>query len=97
MPFDICTIKQDENYDCMQTLPMNNTVFGNTYQLAGYSMQQGNHFTCVLLWNGNKYYYDGLKETDKLRLIPCERKRFKGVNGSLVYYFVNTYIAASYV
>ena len=88
IPFDICNIKQDEIYDCMQALPMNITVFGNAYQLSGYSMHQENHFTCMLFWNGKKYYCDGLEETDKLRLIPVKGKcLIKGFSGSHVYYF----------
>ena len=62
----------------MQALPLNITVFGNTYQLVGYSLHHRNHFTCVLFWNGKGYYYDGLKDTDKLQLIPFKRNRLAG-------------------
>ena len=72
----------------MQALPMTITIFGSTYQLAGYSLHHANHFTALLFWNGKKYYYDGLKESDKLRLIPLERKKLEGFQGSNVYYFV---------
>ena len=41
IPFDTGNIKEDEIYDCIQALPMTITVFGNTYELAGYSLHQG--------------------------------------------------------
>lgn len=85
IPFEIGDIKEDELYD---TLPLNITVFGNTYQLAGFTLHQGNHFTCVLFWNGKRYYYDGLKDTEKLRLILFAKDRLKGFQGSNAYYFV---------
>ena len=88
IPFDTGNIKENEIYDFMEGLPMTITVFGSTYQLAGYSLHQGNHFTSVIFWNGKKYYYDGLKETDKLRLIPFEKKKFQGFQGSHVFYFI---------
>jgi len=89
LPFDTANIKQDEIHDCMQALPMNISVYGNTYELAGYSLHQGNHFTSVMFWNGKSYYYDGLKK-HKLRLIPCDvgKKLAKGFRGSHVYYFL---------
>ena len=62
----------------MQALPMTITVFDNMYQLAGYSLHQGNHFTSVVFWNGKKYYYDGLKDTDKTRLIQFKKQKFVG-------------------
>ena len=88
IPFDTSNIKQDELYDCMQALPLNITVFGNTYQLAGYSLYRGNHFTCVVFWNGKGYYYDGLQDTDRLRLIPFKRNTLLGFLGSHAYYFL---------
>ena len=38
------------------------TVYGNLYQLTGYSLNSGNHFTAVIFWYGKKFYYDGMQK-----------------------------------
>ena len=44
-------------------------------------------FTSVVFWNGKKYYYDGLKDTDKTRLIQFEKKKFVGFQGTCILLF----------
>ena len=83
LPFDISSIRPSELH--MMT---NISVFGITYQLAGYSIHQGNHFTSVVYWKGKQYYYDGMKSQGK-QLIPLNEKRhLKGSMGSYAYFLV---------
>ena len=88
IPFDTSDIKLIELYDCMQALSLNITVFGDTYQLAGYSLLPRNQFTCVIFWNGKVYCYNDLTDTDKLQLIFFKRNRLIGFQRSHVLYFV---------
>ena len=44
-------------------------IYGFSYQLAGYSLNSGNHFTAIIFWYGKKFYYDRM-QSKGCRLIP---------------------------
>ena len=71
-------------------LPALIRVYGQKYQLKGYSLHARGHFTAVLIWQNKKYFYDGLRCT---RLTPLlTNKKLHGQTGSFAYYFImNSY------
>ena len=81
LPFDISSVKSSQ----LSLLRNNISVYGAHYQLAGYSLHQGNHFTSVVFWNGKPYVYDGMNAQGKL--IPySERRLSKRTMGSYAYF-----------
>ena len=63
------------------------TVYGNLYQLTGYSLNSGNHFTAVIFWYGKKFYYDGMQKKGCC-LIPFVEDQLNNKTGSYAYYFI---------
>ena len=57
-------------------------VYGQKYQLKGYSLHASGHFTAVLIWQNKKYFYDGLRCTKEERLTPLlTNKKLHGRTG----------------
>ena len=70
-------------------LPALIKVYGQKYQLKGYSIHASGHFTAVLIWQNKKYFYDGLRRTKEERLTPLlTNKKLHGRTGSFAYYFI---------
>ena len=63
------------------------TIYGLSYQLAGYSLHSSNHFTSVIFWFGKKFYYDGM-QTKGRRLVPFTETQLCNKTGSYAYYFI---------
>ena len=63
-------------------------VYGQNYQLRGYSMHTSGHFTAVLTWQNKKYFYDGLKHTKEERLVPMRNDKLHDKTGSFAYYLL---------
>ena len=68
-------------------LKLSITIYGLSYQLAGYSLHSGNHFTSVIFWFGKKLYYDGMQVKGR-RLIPFTETLLCNKTGSYAYYFI---------
>ena len=45
LPFDVSALRNNKLYD---HLPETIFVYGKTYQLVGYTIYQGNHFTSII-------------------------------------------------
>jgi len=57
LPIDIQSLSSSEILNLKPFL----TVYGFLYQLAGCSLNSGNHFMAVIFWYGKKFYYDGMQ------------------------------------
>lgn len=89
IPLIISSFKPDRIKDMRILLPMNITVYGKTYCLAGYSMHKSGHFTAIVMWRGRMHFYDGLFQTDELRLkIDNNDDIYDEQDGSFVFYFL---------
>ena len=69
-------------------LPAHIKVYGQKYQLRGYSLHTSGHFTAVLIWQNKKYFYDGLKHTKEERLVPMRNEKLQDKTGSFAYYLL---------
>ena len=88
IPLIITTFKPDQIKDLAYSLPMNITVYGKKYCLAGFSMYKDGHFTAITMWRGQRHFYDGLFPTDELRLKLDEDKNYHEQSGSHVFYLL---------
>ena len=83
LPIDIQSLSPKEILNLKPFL----TVYGFLYQLAGCSLNSGNHFTAVIFWYGKKLYYDGMQSKGS-RLIPFMEDQLNNKTGSYAYYFI---------
>ena len=60
IPFNISSFKKHQMYGLSTTVPNNINVYGHHYHLAGFTMISSGHYTAVIIWRGDKYYYDGM-------------------------------------
>ena len=56
VPFSINSL----NGQSLLMLPSTLTIFNKTYILGGFSLHRPGHFTAVVVWRGERYFYDGL-------------------------------------
>ncbi|CAG7832142.1 unnamed protein product, partial [Allacma fusca] len=50
------------NYSQESLLALDQTIMGNAYKVASYTVHTGNHYFAVLIFNGKKYVYDGMRK-----------------------------------
>ena len=84
VPIDIANLSPNE----IICLPPVIKIFQLTYVLAGYTLHTPGHFTAVVVWHGNKYYYDGLRTSKEERLAKLRDFHLQHKNGSFAFYFI---------
>ena len=89
MPIDIQSLSINDIINLKPFL----TIYGLPYQLAGYSLNCGNHFTAVVFWYGKKFYYDGM-QSKGCRLMPFTESQLNNKIRSYAYYFIINHIHA---
>ena len=60
IPFDIMSFKPDKITQCTMYFPNEVNIYGHCYRLAGFTLVANHHFTAIVIWRGDKYYYDGM-------------------------------------
>lgn len=81
VPFSITSLRGQS----LLMLPVTITIFCNKYILGGFSMHRPGHYTSVVVWRGDKYYYDGLDEL----FVPFRDKHLEQHEGSFAYYLLD--------
>lgn len=81
VPFSITSLSGKS----LLMLPMTITIYRNNYLLGGFSMHRPGHYTSVVVWRGDKYYYDGLSEL----FIPLRDEHLQQQQGSFAYYILD--------
>ena len=85
VPFCISSLKGKSLNELPSTII---NLCSTRYNLGGFSMLRSGHYTAVVNWQGNeRFYYDGLGETDQMRLQDLEEVHFNGQEGSYAYFF----------
>ena len=51
-------------------------------------MLKAGHLTAVTVWRGERYFHDGLPDTNELRLVPVQSKHYCGQEGSYAIYLL---------
>lgn len=57
-----------------------------------FSMLRGHHYTAVIMWRSErKLFYDGLGQTNEVRLRPLKNSDFNGKEGSHAIYLMTEF------
>lgn len=86
VPFCISSLKGKTLNEFPTTIDLCST----RYYLGGFSMFRSGHFTGVVNWQGKRFLYDGMGETDQMQLQDIKEVHFDGQAGSYAYYFKST-------
>ena len=88
IPLCISYFKSDQVRILKELLPMLIEIYGRKYKLAGLILYKNARFSAVVFWHGSKYFYDGLKSSDTMRLKPVKIEDFNGQEGSYATYLL---------
>ena len=88
LPFQIDSFGPTDLKCIKTTIPETISVYSKVYKLAGYTMIKDKHLTSVVLWKNKMLLYDGLGETNEVRLREVRDFDFADQRGSYIYFFL---------
>lgn len=87
IPFNISAIKGYQELTILSTTATDINVYNTRYCFGGFTMVKNNHLTAAIIWKGDLYYYDGMKNSQDDRFQRLEDKDFFDQEGSTLIYF----------
>ena len=91
IPVNIASFKAPHFQQLTDEIPTDLYIYGKKFVLAGFSMISDHHYTAVINWRGRKLFYNGLGQTNELRLRPLTDSDFNGKEGSHAIYLMTNF------